>query len=284
MATQAQIDANRKNALKSTGPKSRPGKDKTRFNGLKHGLRAEQVVLPGEDPAEFAAELKGWSDDWKPQEPYPGRPRRARRRRLVATPPLASASRPTGSASSPRPPPTGSTPSRREAIEAALDLLRDRPRRRPSRGSGPTWTGRPADRLVGRPRRGPRGGPRRLGRRLARPADGPARPPRRRRPRRGRADARWPRRGCSWPTTPGHSTWPPARSRARRPRTRSPSSWGWPTTPGPSCDGPAKSSRTRPSSASGRSARCASTRRRRGCCCTATRWPTTARCGRRSRS
>ncbi len=67
MATQAQIDANRKNALKSTGPKSKPGKDKTRFNGLKHGLRAEQLVLPGEDPAEFAAELKGWSDDWNPQ-------------------------------------------------------------------------------------------------------------------------------------------------------------------------------------------------------------------------
>ena len=66
MATQAQIDANRRNAQKSTGPKSRPGKDKTRFNGLKHGLRAEQVVLPGEDPAEFAAELKGWSDDWNP--------------------------------------------------------------------------------------------------------------------------------------------------------------------------------------------------------------------------
>ena len=67
MATQAQIDANRKNARKSTGPKSQPGKDKTRFNGLKHGLRAEQVVLPGEDPAEFAAELEGWADDWKPQ-------------------------------------------------------------------------------------------------------------------------------------------------------------------------------------------------------------------------
>ncbi len=67
MATQAQIDANRKNALKSTGPKSHPGKDKTRFNGLKHGLRAGQVVLPGEDPAEFEAERQGWIDDWKPQ-------------------------------------------------------------------------------------------------------------------------------------------------------------------------------------------------------------------------
>jgi hypothetical protein len=39
MATQAQVDANRRNSKKSTGLKSRPSKNKTRFNGLKHGLR-----------------------------------------------------------------------------------------------------------------------------------------------------------------------------------------------------------------------------------------------------
>ena len=37
------------------------------MNGLKHGLRAEQVVLPGEDPAEFQAELDGWAGDWRPR-------------------------------------------------------------------------------------------------------------------------------------------------------------------------------------------------------------------------
>jgi hypothetical protein len=67
MASQKQIAANQQNALKSTGPKSRPGKDKTRFNGLKHGLRAEQVVIPGESHAEFEAERQAWIDDWKPQ-------------------------------------------------------------------------------------------------------------------------------------------------------------------------------------------------------------------------
>ncbi|HEY2154773.1 MAG TPA: hypothetical protein VGH33_04030, partial [Isosphaeraceae bacterium] len=67
MATPAQIAANRKNAQNSTGPKSKPGKDKTRFNGLKHGLRSNQVVLPGENVAEFQAELKGWRDDWQPK-------------------------------------------------------------------------------------------------------------------------------------------------------------------------------------------------------------------------
>ena len=42
------------------------GTDRTRFNGLKHGLRAEQVVLPGESREEFEAEKQAWFDDWKP--------------------------------------------------------------------------------------------------------------------------------------------------------------------------------------------------------------------------
>ena len=66
MTTKAQIAANRENAKKSTGPRSPDGKDVTKFNGLKHGLRAEQVVLPGEDRAAFEAETQAWFDDWKP--------------------------------------------------------------------------------------------------------------------------------------------------------------------------------------------------------------------------
>lgn len=66
MATKEQIAANRKNAKKSTGPKSIPGKAKTKLNGLKHGLRAHQVVLPTEDPAAFQAHLDAWFDDWQP--------------------------------------------------------------------------------------------------------------------------------------------------------------------------------------------------------------------------
>jgi hypothetical protein len=53
MATQAQIDANRTNAQKSTGPRTPEGRDAVRLNGLRHGLRAETAVLPIEDPAEF---------------------------------------------------------------------------------------------------------------------------------------------------------------------------------------------------------------------------------------
>ena len=59
-ASPARIDANRRNALKSTGPKTDEGKAKASLNNLKHGLRAETVVLPGEDAEAFQARLDGW--------------------------------------------------------------------------------------------------------------------------------------------------------------------------------------------------------------------------------
>jgi hypothetical protein len=48
MPSPAQIAANRANAQKSTGPRNT---EATRFNALKHGLDAESILLPGEDPA-----------------------------------------------------------------------------------------------------------------------------------------------------------------------------------------------------------------------------------------
>jgi hypothetical protein len=65
MASQAQIAANRRNGSNSTGPRTAEGKERARLNGLKHGLRAEQVVLPTEDPAAFESYLKAWKDDWQ---------------------------------------------------------------------------------------------------------------------------------------------------------------------------------------------------------------------------
>ena len=38
--TPARLEANRRNALKSTGPRSRRGKAQSRLNGLRHGRRA----------------------------------------------------------------------------------------------------------------------------------------------------------------------------------------------------------------------------------------------------
>jgi hypothetical protein len=53
MATQKQIEANRRNAQKSTGPKTEEGKAKSRFNALKHGMTAEVAVLPHEDKLSY---------------------------------------------------------------------------------------------------------------------------------------------------------------------------------------------------------------------------------------
>lgn len=53
MATQRQIDANRRNAQKSTGPRTAAGKARARLNPLKHGLTAQTVVLPFESAADF---------------------------------------------------------------------------------------------------------------------------------------------------------------------------------------------------------------------------------------
>src|SRR3954447_24965157 len=53
MSTRRQRLANRANARRSTGPKTDDGKRAVRLNGLRHGLLSHDVVLPGEDEAEF---------------------------------------------------------------------------------------------------------------------------------------------------------------------------------------------------------------------------------------
>ena len=53
MASDAQIEANRLNAQRSTGPQTENGKRAVRYNALKHGLLAEASLLPGEDAALF---------------------------------------------------------------------------------------------------------------------------------------------------------------------------------------------------------------------------------------
>jgi hypothetical protein len=53
MATENQINANRKNALKSTGPRTAEGKDVSSQNSIKHGLRAKRNVIKTENQDEF---------------------------------------------------------------------------------------------------------------------------------------------------------------------------------------------------------------------------------------
>ena len=53
MATPAQVQANRSNAQKSTGPRTAEGKAVAAQNAVRHGLLAKEVVIKGEDSGEF---------------------------------------------------------------------------------------------------------------------------------------------------------------------------------------------------------------------------------------
>src|SRR4051794_389150 len=59
--------ANRRNALRSTGPRTAEGKKRSSMNALKHGLTAKTVVLPGEDAAAFDERLDAWLDEFQPE-------------------------------------------------------------------------------------------------------------------------------------------------------------------------------------------------------------------------
>ena len=53
MASESQVQANRMNAQKSTGPRSAEGKAAVAGNAVKHGLAATVDVVSWEDPSEF---------------------------------------------------------------------------------------------------------------------------------------------------------------------------------------------------------------------------------------
>ena len=53
MTSFRQIQANRRNALKSTGPTSEEGKQQSRRNAVRHGLTAETVIGALEDAEDY---------------------------------------------------------------------------------------------------------------------------------------------------------------------------------------------------------------------------------------
>src|SRR5215207_989284 len=49
MTSKKQIEVNRRNALKSSGPRTPEGKATARLNATTHGLLSQEILLPGED-------------------------------------------------------------------------------------------------------------------------------------------------------------------------------------------------------------------------------------------
>ena len=71
MATAAQIEANRRNAQRSTGPKTDEGKARVKLNAIKHGMTARTImpVLPQEDPKELEDRTQQAITAMKPRNP-----------------------------------------------------------------------------------------------------------------------------------------------------------------------------------------------------------------------
>jgi hypothetical protein len=68
--TSKRAEASRVNGARSSGPKTVDGKDRSRFNALKHGMRARTAFLPGEDPAAFQARRDAWTAQLQPRDDY----------------------------------------------------------------------------------------------------------------------------------------------------------------------------------------------------------------------
>jgi len=69
MASKRQIAANRLNAKKSTGPRTPEGRAAVRLNGVKHGLQAETLILPGENQSDFADLRHSFEAEHQPATP-----------------------------------------------------------------------------------------------------------------------------------------------------------------------------------------------------------------------
>jgi hypothetical protein len=67
MTTYQQFEANRRNALKSTGPKTETGKQVSRRNAVRHGLTAETVIGALEDAEDYKALEEAITADYDAQ-------------------------------------------------------------------------------------------------------------------------------------------------------------------------------------------------------------------------
>jgi hypothetical protein len=66
MTSAKKAQANRQNALKSTGPKTPEGKAAVRLNAVRHGLLSREVLLPSEDDIAFTELNERLGDELQP--------------------------------------------------------------------------------------------------------------------------------------------------------------------------------------------------------------------------
>jgi len=69
MASKKQIEANRTNACKSTGPRSVEGKAASRMNALKSGIDAKSQIIRGEEAANLETLRSEYYDRFHPTAP-----------------------------------------------------------------------------------------------------------------------------------------------------------------------------------------------------------------------
>src|SRR5262245_54336453 len=66
--SEARLRANRENAQKSTGPRTPEGKERSRANGLRHGLSGEGIVLPEPMRAEVERLIAIYTEKFQPRD------------------------------------------------------------------------------------------------------------------------------------------------------------------------------------------------------------------------
>jgi hypothetical protein len=66
--SQARIEANQRNAKRSSGPRISEGKTKSRMNSTKHSYTGDAIVIPNEDAQALEEKLASFEDALKPQD------------------------------------------------------------------------------------------------------------------------------------------------------------------------------------------------------------------------
>jgi hypothetical protein len=66
--SEARLRANRENAQKSTGPRTPEGKERSRANGLRHGLSGDGIVLPEPMRAEVERLIAAYTEKFQPRD------------------------------------------------------------------------------------------------------------------------------------------------------------------------------------------------------------------------